>query len=352
MSSQGVVARGSASRPNVQLFELPGEGPDATPTPVPIPAASFQELGILEVQHLERWISSVPDILGEPLLVITNEFAGFDRTRERSDILALDRRGNLVVIELKRDESGRQDLQALRYAAYSSTLTLDDLLEIYVDYQRRAGRTVDMETATADFEAHAHGALLGETIDENTRPRIMLVARSFQDELVWTCLWLIESYEMDITCVQIVPYEVSGKRFLSSSVRIPLTGVEDYAIRRDAKRRRAQPVTQLDWQRVIEVVSAIRAGRWMSYADVAEAAGGSRRGAMAVGGFLANSPDIPPSVHRVLRDGGRVSPAWRGDIGGPDDCRALLESEGLTFDEKGRADPAKRYHPSARAEPL
>jgi len=121
----------SVSRPNVRLFELPGESGEASP--VSISLRSFQELGILELQHLERWISSTPDVLGEPLLIITNQFAGFDRTRERSDILALDSRGNLVVVELKRDESGsRQDLQALRYAAYSSTLTLDDLLDIYV----------------------------------------------------------------------------------------------------------------------------------------------------------------------------------------------------------------------------
>jgi hypothetical protein len=179
----------SVSRPNVRLFELPTGSDD--PRPVLVPPRSFQELGILEVQHLERWISSTPDVLGEPLLIITNEFAGFDRTRERSDILALDSRGSLVVVELKRDESGsRQDLQALRYAAYSSTLTLDDLLDVYVEYQQHLGRSITKETAREEFEAHAPSAPLEETIDENTRPRIMLVAKSFQDELVWTCLWL------------------------------------------------------------------------------------------------------------------------------------------------------------------
>jgi len=81
----------------------------------------------------------------------------------------------------------------------------------------------------------------------------------------------------------------------------------------------------------------------MSYADVAEAAGSIRNGAMAVGGFLANSPDVPPSVHRVLREEGRVSAGWRGEIGGPAECRALLESEGLTFDDHGRALAAMRF---------
>jgi alkylated DNA nucleotide flippase Atl1 len=240
----------------------------------------------------------------------------------------------------------RQDLQALRYAAYSSALTLEDLLEIHVEYQQHLGRTITKDVAREEFEAHAPSALLEETIDENTKPRMMLVAKSFQDELVWTCLWLIESYGMDIACVQIVPYEVEGRRFLSSSTRIPLPEVADHAICRDAKRRRTQPGERLDWQRVIEVVAAIPPGRWMSYADVAEAAGSSRSGAMAVGSFLANSPDTPPSVHRVLREDGRVSAGWRGEIGGPEECRALPESEGLTFDDHARADAKRRFVPA------
>jgi hypothetical protein len=58
------------------------------------------------VQHIEKWLAAVPELLGEELLVVTTQFAGFDKTKERSDILALDRAARLVVIELKRDVSG------------------------------------------------------------------------------------------------------------------------------------------------------------------------------------------------------------------------------------------------------
>src|SRR3954452_10144735 len=140
-------------RPTSLLFRLLGDKNTAIPQSVA--PGSFVDLGILEVQHIERWLAAEPRVLGEELLVITTEFAGFDKTKERSDILALDVAGRLVVIELKRDTSGsRQDLQALRYAAFSANLTLDDLVDLYVRHHAAPTKTVAREEATAAFEQH------------------------------------------------------------------------------------------------------------------------------------------------------------------------------------------------------
>lgn len=67
----------------------------------------FSELGFRERNHLQEWIAHQPDVLGEELLIIQKEFDGFDDTRERLDLLALDKQGSLVVIENKLDDSGR-----------------------------------------------------------------------------------------------------------------------------------------------------------------------------------------------------------------------------------------------------
>ena len=65
-----------------------------------------------------------PSALGEELLIIQKEFDGFDDTRERLDLLALDKDGNLVIIENKLDDSGRDVVwQALKYASYCASLT-------------------------------------------------------------------------------------------------------------------------------------------------------------------------------------------------------------------------------------
>ncbi len=68
-------------------------------------------------------------VLSEDLLVVAEEYGLFEDSRRRVDLLALDRSGTLVVIELKRtDDGGHMELQALRYAAMVSTMTPDHLV--------------------------------------------------------------------------------------------------------------------------------------------------------------------------------------------------------------------------------
>src|SRR6056300_1510866 len=95
----------------------------------------FSELGFREREHLQEWISKNPEVLGEELLIIQKEFDGFSDTNERLDLLALDKEGNLVVIENKLDDSGRDVVwQALKYASYCSTLTTSQVVKIYQKY--------------------------------------------------------------------------------------------------------------------------------------------------------------------------------------------------------------------------
>src|SRR5690625_793310 len=85
---------------------------------------SFQELGFRERENLQEWICHNPEVFGEDLLIIQKEFDGFNETRERLDLLALDKDGNLVIIENKLDDSGRDVVwQSLKYASYCSSLT-------------------------------------------------------------------------------------------------------------------------------------------------------------------------------------------------------------------------------------
>ena len=78
----------------------------------------FDALG-LEERDIQEWIAAHPSILGDDLLIIGKEVSCFDRTDERPDLVAVDRDGKLVAIELKRDDSGT-DIhgQAIKYASY------------------------------------------------------------------------------------------------------------------------------------------------------------------------------------------------------------------------------------------
>ena len=96
---------------------------------------TFKDQKLKERQHLQEWIAKSPEVLGEPLLIIQKEFDGFDQTHERLDLLALDKSGKLVVIENKLDDSGRDvTWQAIKYASYCSSLTQEEIFDIYASY--------------------------------------------------------------------------------------------------------------------------------------------------------------------------------------------------------------------------
>jgi alkylated DNA nucleotide flippase Atl1 len=312
--------------------------------PQKVDPTSFQALGALELQHVEKWIATAPDVLGERLLVISKQFAKFDKAKDRLDILALDESGRLVVVELKREADASHDLQGIRYAAYCAGFGLEDVTDLYVEHRGKQGAPITREAAREELARHVIDGDV-EQLDEDLKPRIILVSKSFRVEVTSTCLWLREQYEMEISCIQLVPYQVEGEILLASSVLIPLPEAAAYTVQRDRKLRKATS-KKVNWDVLRQVMAAIPAGHWMSYQDLAVAAGGTPGAGMAVGQYLARSEDYPEGVHRVLRANGSISPAWEGVIGGPDDCRALLESEGLTFDDSGRADPARRWQPT------
>jgi RecB family endonuclease NucS len=70
----------------------------------PCSETNLRVYNLLERQDLEKWIELYPEMLGEDLLILTTEYDKFDKTNERIDILAIDKEGNLVIAELKRED--------------------------------------------------------------------------------------------------------------------------------------------------------------------------------------------------------------------------------------------------------
>src|SRR5262245_53692841 len=109
----------------------------ATKVLTPVQQVSLSDLGIRERKDLEAWVLSHPELLGEPLLIISSEFDRFDKSSRRLDVLVLDQDGTLVVIELKLDLSNTvADQQAIRYAAFCSTMTMDQLVQAMAAYRK------------------------------------------------------------------------------------------------------------------------------------------------------------------------------------------------------------------------
>ncbi len=95
-----------------------------------------------------------PTAFGEDdeLLFIQKEFDGFDDTRERLDLLAIDKQGDLVIIENKLDDSGRDvTWQVLKYASYCSSLSKQQIKDIYQSYLDKKGVSENAESNISDF---------------------------------------------------------------------------------------------------------------------------------------------------------------------------------------------------------
>lgn len=176
---------------------------------------------------------SNPELLGEDLLIVSIEFDQFTNSNDRLDVLALDRSGNLVVIELKRDSaSGYADLQAIRYAAMVSSMTVEVLLPHYIAYRRKYDGEVLPEGEAKDQIIEFVES--DSFVELSNKPRIILCSEGFSQEITATVLWLRDS-GIDINCVKITPYQVGPQVVIVPKVVIPLEEARQYLI--DIKRK-------------------------------------------------------------------------------------------------------------------
>ncbi|MCC8363841.1 DUF4268 domain-containing protein [Lysobacter sp. A6] len=193
-----------------------------------IPRAKFAELGFTERNHLQEWIANQPDALGEELLIIQKEFDGFDDTRERLDLLAIDKSGALVVIENKLDDSGRDVVwQCLKYASYCSTLSKTQVAEIYQRYLDKANSGHDARKAICDFLGQE--SFEDVVLNSGNDQRLIMVAANFRKEVTSTVLWLLK-HKVYVKCFRATPYQDGNSLLLNIEQVIPLPEAEELMI--------------------------------------------------------------------------------------------------------------------------
>lgn len=196
-----------------------------------IEETTFKEIGASERNHLQEWIAKNPEVLcgeDERLLIIQKEFDGFNDTRERLDLLALDNHGNLVVIENKLDDSGRDvTWQALKYASYCSTLQNSDIVSMYQDYLVDEGNE-DTNAAEA-LCIFLNVDSLDDVVLNESDQRIILIAHNFRKEVTSTALWLLDR-GIQLQCFKAVPFVFGEEQLLNIEQIIPLPETQEFTI--------------------------------------------------------------------------------------------------------------------------
>ena len=170
-----------------------------------------------EVDHeesvLEKWLESNPDKIlenGRILIIgrqVRTDLGGF------IDLLGVDREGNVVVVELKRDRTPRDVVaQALEYAAFAARLDVDALEGILRVHEH------DESLSLADCHRECFSVGQSEAVAFNKDQHIVVVGQQVTPAIRQTASFL-GSKGIHVTCVEFTFFEAAGGgRLLSQEV--------------------------------------------------------------------------------------------------------------------------------------
>ena len=170
-----------------------------------------------EVDHeesvLEEWLESNPDKIlenGRILIIgrqVRTNLGGF------IDLLGVDREGNVVVVELKRDRTPRDVVaQALEYAAFAARLDVDALEGILRVHEH------DESLSLADCHRECFSVGQSEAVAFNKDQHIVVVGQQVTPAIRQTAAFL-GSKGIHVSCVEFTFFEAAGGgRLLSQEI--------------------------------------------------------------------------------------------------------------------------------------
>jgi len=135
------------------------------------------------------------------------------------DLLGIDKNGDTVVVELKRDKTPRDTIaQLLEYASYVENLDYEQLNEIFQEY---SGEQVDLEAYHKEyFEAEPN-----EKVAFNKKQKLLVIAQEISKEVKQTANFLRKS-GIDLYCLEFKYFKTqSDEKIISSDF---VVGDEDY----------------------------------------------------------------------------------------------------------------------------
>lgn len=178
----------------------------------------FKDDGI--ERELEAWIESNPGILGPDIVVVGRQVPSKSGP---IDLLGIDRAGNVVIVELKRDKIHRDALaQAIDYASDVSEWDVEKISDICLEYSRRSLE----ETLTEAFELDI------ENVNINNTQRILLVGFSIESALERMIEWLSDNFNVNINAIALSYVKTAGGEQLLTKTSIISEELEQERVKR------------------------------------------------------------------------------------------------------------------------
>ena len=190
--------------------------------------SNLQENNMGERSHLQACIIKSWDLFRDELgmpsaFLIGEEITPDNSTQNRLDLLAYDSDdSSLVVIELKKDRNKLQLLQAISYAAMISDWDKETIIEHINRHQ------------PADYEELLE---IIESDDFNQTIKIILIAESFDPEVIVTADWLKTEYSLNISAFALEVNKDNEKIFFNIDQRYPLKELSDAYVSKSHNRK-------------------------------------------------------------------------------------------------------------------
>jgi hypothetical protein len=189
----------------------------------PIDSALRKE-GRTEPYDLEPWLASNPEIIGGDIAIIGRQVM----TKSGPiDLLGIDKSGNTVVVEIKRDELPRECLaQAIDYASDVADWTVERLSEVCYEYTKKT-----LEDAFND----AFPDVDLEGVNLNSTQRIVLVGFAIEASLERMIEWLSDSYAVNVNAIVLSYVKTRGGEELLTKTSIISEEMEEERRRKQKK---------------------------------------------------------------------------------------------------------------------
>jgi hypothetical protein len=206
-----------------------------------IEAITFTSLGMQE-NDIEEILRCSIDMLcddEESMLIVGRQVK--NEKLGRSDLTAVDNKGNIVLIEIKRDRKDIEnrkeafEFQAIRYAAsYATVESADDLVKkVYAPYIEKYRSEFELgELTSYELGIRKLNEFLrvnGAENSFNKKQKIILVASDYDEQTLSAVAWL-NSNKVDMSCFKLTPYKINDELYINAEKILPLTDYDDYYV--------------------------------------------------------------------------------------------------------------------------